>query len=54
MRAFHNVDYIIHAAALKQVPAAEYNPFDDDFEYNSDTNPCRLSCEEMRGYLETL
>ncbi|MCE3232766.1 MAG: pseB [Rickettsiaceae bacterium] len=26
MRAFHNVDYIIHAAALKQVPAAEYNP----------------------------
>jgi UDP-N-acetylglucosamine 4,6-dehydratase/5-epimerase len=27
-RAFHNVDYIIHAAALKQVPAAEYNPFE--------------------------
>ena len=26
VRAFHNVDYIIHAAALKQVPAAEYNP----------------------------
>ncbi|OGL51664.1 MAG: UDP-N-acetylglucosamine 4,6-dehydratase (inverting) [Candidatus Schekmanbacteria bacterium RIFCSPHIGHO2_02_FULL_38_11] len=26
MRAFHGVDYIIHAAALKQVPAAEYNP----------------------------
>ena len=25
-RAFRNVDYIIHAAALKQVPAAEYNP----------------------------
>jgi UDP-N-acetylglucosamine 4,6-dehydratase len=25
-RAFHNVDYVIHAAALKQVPAAEYNP----------------------------
>ncbi len=25
-RAFHGVDYIIHAAALKQVPAAEYNP----------------------------
>ncbi len=25
-RAFHDVDYIIHAAALKQVPAAEYNP----------------------------
>lgn len=24
--AFQNVDYIIHAAALKQVPAAEYNP----------------------------
>jgi UDP-N-acetylglucosamine 4,6-dehydratase len=27
-RAFHNVDYVIHAAALKQVPAAEYNPFE--------------------------
>lgn len=26
MRAFNEVDYIIHAAALKQVPAAEYNP----------------------------
>ncbi|MBI5888754.1 MAG: UDP-N-acetylglucosamine 4,6-dehydratase (inverting) [Deltaproteobacteria bacterium] len=26
VRAFHGVDYIIHAAALKQVPAAEYNP----------------------------
>ena len=25
-RAFHGVDYVIHAAALKQVPAAEYNP----------------------------
>ena len=27
-RAFRNVDYIIHAAALKQIPAAEYNPFE--------------------------
>ena len=26
MRAFQEVDYVIHAAALKQVPAAEYNP----------------------------
>ena len=26
IRAFNGVDYIIHAAALKQVPAAEYNP----------------------------
>lgn len=26
VRAFNGVDYIIHAAALKQVPAAEYNP----------------------------
>lgn len=25
-RAFHEVDIIVHAAALKQVPAAEYNP----------------------------
>jgi UDP-N-acetylglucosamine 4,6-dehydratase len=26
IRAFDGVDYVIHAAALKQVPAAEYNP----------------------------
>lgn len=25
-RAFDGIDYVIHAAALKQVPAAEYNP----------------------------
>ena len=27
-RAFQGVDYVIHAAALKQVPSAEYNPFE--------------------------
>ena len=27
-RAFRNVDYVIHAAALKQVPSCEYNPFE--------------------------
>ena len=27
-RAFHGVDLVIHAAALKQIPAAEYNPFE--------------------------
>jgi UDP-N-acetylglucosamine 4,6-dehydratase len=27
-RAFDGVDYVIHAAALKQVPTAEYNPFE--------------------------
>lgn len=27
-RAFAGVDFVIHAAALKQVPAAEYNPFE--------------------------
>ena len=26
--AFRGIDYVIHAAALKQVPAAEYNPFE--------------------------
>ena len=26
IRAMHGVDFVIHAAALKQVPAAEYNP----------------------------
>ncbi len=27
-RAFHEIDIVIHAAALKQVPAAEYNPLE--------------------------
>ena len=27
-RAFSGVDYVIHAAALKQIPAAEYNPYE--------------------------
>ena len=27
-RACKGVDYIIHAAALKQVPTGEYNPFE--------------------------
>ena len=28
MRAFDRVDYVVHAAAMKQVPACEYNPFE--------------------------
>lgn len=28
VQAMHGVDYVIHAAALKQVPAAEYNPME--------------------------
>lgn len=28
MRAFDHVDYVIHAAAMKQVPTCEYNPFE--------------------------
>lgn len=28
LRAFKGVDYVIHAAAMKQVPACEYNPFE--------------------------
>ena len=27
-RALHDVQFVVHAAALKQVPAAEYNPFE--------------------------
>jgi UDP-N-acetylglucosamine 4,6-dehydratase len=27
-RAFHDIDFVVHAAALKQVLAAEYNPFE--------------------------
>ena len=27
-RAFHGVDIVVHAAALKQVPAVEYDPFE--------------------------
>jgi UDP-N-acetylglucosamine 4,6-dehydratase len=27
-RAFDGVDFVVHAAAMKQVPAAEYNPFE--------------------------
>ena len=28
MRALKNIDVVVHAAALKQVPACEYNPFE--------------------------
>jgi len=28
LRALEGVDYVVHAAALKQVPALEYNPFE--------------------------
>jgi UDP-N-acetylglucosamine 4,6-dehydratase len=28
VQAMHGADYVIHAAALKQVPAAEYNPME--------------------------
>ena len=27
-RALHNIDFVVHAAALKIVPSAEYNPFE--------------------------
>lgn len=27
-RAFEGVDYVVHAAALKQIPSCEYNPFE--------------------------
>jgi UDP-N-acetylglucosamine 4,6-dehydratase len=28
LRAMHNVEYVVHAAALKQVDTAEYNPYE--------------------------
>ena len=28
LRAFKGVDYVIHAAAMKMVPTAEYNPYE--------------------------
>jgi UDP-N-acetylglucosamine 4,6-dehydratase len=28
LRAFTNIDYVVHAAALKQVPSLEQNPFE--------------------------
>ena len=28
LQAFQDVDFVVHAAALKQVPTAEYNPFE--------------------------
>ena len=28
MRAFDDVDFVVHAAAMKQVPFCEYNPFE--------------------------
>ncbi len=28
LRALHNIEYVVHAAALKQVDTAEYNPFE--------------------------
>jgi UDP-N-acetylglucosamine 4,6-dehydratase len=28
LRALHNIDYVVHAAALKQVDTGEYNPFE--------------------------
>ena len=27
-RALNDVDFVVHAAALKQVPTAEYNPWE--------------------------
>src|SRR6185369_10488463 len=27
-RAFHGIDIVVHAAALKQIAACEYNPFE--------------------------
>ena len=28
VRAMHDIDVVVHAAALKQIPACEYNPFE--------------------------
>lgn len=41
-RAFSGVRYVIHAAALKQVPACEYNPFE----------ACRTNIEGTQNVIE--
>ena len=41
--ALQKVDYVIHAAALKQVPAAEYNPLKHQDKYFRAENVIRAS-----------
>ena len=38
--AVRGIDYVVHAAALKQVPAAEYNPFEFIHTNVPNTNYC--------------
>ncbi len=51
MRAFEGVDYVIHAAALKQVPACEYNPNEaikTNINGASNVIDCALDCGVKR------
>ena len=43
--AFNGMDIVVHAAALKQVPAAEYNPF----EFINKRNWCRKRNQSFLG-----
>jgi len=49
MRAFDSVDVVIHAAALKQVPALEYNPRSPNIGYGTSSRPIFKTPETFKA-----